>query len=206
VKGIRFWGTRGSHPAPLTADEVRRKIVTAISRASGQAFGGRHDIQAFADQLGFAIAGTYGGHTACVELVTNGGEYVLCDLGSGARPFAKAVLERQGASSPQTYHIFMSHLHRGHVMGLPFFKPAHLAGNRVCFYGGHSDLKAVLSRQLEVSALWARSPGPHADIEFVVLEADRPREIAGVTVTAKRQRHPGDSFGYRFESAGRAVV
>jgi phosphoribosyl 1,2-cyclic phosphodiesterase len=206
VKGIRFWGTRGSHPAPLTADDVRRKIITAISRAAGQSFGGRHDIQAFADSLGFAVAGTYGGHTACVELATGGDDHVLCDLGSGVRPFAKSVLERHGASAPQTYHVFMSHLHRGHVMGLPFFKPAFMPGNRVCFYGGHADLEAALRRQLEVSSFRADPPGARAELEFVRLKPDRPHQIAGMAVTLKRQRHPGDSFGYRFESAGRTVV
>jgi ribonuclease BN (tRNA processing enzyme) len=100
----------------------------------------------------------------------------------------------------------MSHLHRGHVMGLPFFKPAHLPGNRVRFYGGHSELEAALRRQLEMSAFRAELSGSHADIEFVLLEPDRNYEIAGLTVTAKRQRHRGDSFGYRFESEGRTVV
>ena len=34
----------------------------------------------------------------------------------------------------------------------------------------------------------------------------RAYDIAGMTVTAKRQCHPGDSYGYRFESNGRSVV
>jgi ribonuclease BN (tRNA processing enzyme) len=45
-----------------------------------------------------------------------------------------------------------------------------------------------------------------ARIEFIRLETDRPYDIAGYRVTAKLQAHGGDSYGYRFERAGRSVV
>jgi ribonuclease BN (tRNA processing enzyme) len=45
-----------------------------------------------------------------------------------------------------------------------------------------------------------------ADISFVQLAAGRTHEVAGMQVTVKRQRHPGDSYGYRFERNGRSVV
>ena len=38
------------------------------------------------------------------------------------------------------------------------------------------------------------------------LEPGRAHEIAGLAVTLKRQRHSGDSYGYRFERAGKTVV
>jgi len=206
MKGIRFWGTRGSLPVALTAEEVRRKIVAALAAAKGQTFAGQHDIQAFVDRLGFAVAGTFGGHTSCVELVTGSGEFVICDLGTGVRPFGQAVLDKHGTSTPQTYHVFVSHLHWDHIMGLPFFGPAYIPGNRVRFYGGHAELEAALRRQQEQPSFPVDFSIFRADIEFVHLEAGRRYDIAGMSVTAKRQRHPGDSYGFRFESGGRTVV
>ena len=44
------------------------------------------------------------------------------------------------------------------------------------------------------------------DIEFGVLAPGVRHEVAGMTVTLLRQRHAGDSYGYRFEHAGRTVV
>jgi phosphoribosyl 1,2-cyclic phosphodiesterase len=205
VKGIRFWGTRGSLPVALTAEEVRRKIVTALTKASGQTFAGQRDVQAYVDRLGFGVAGTFGGNTSCVELVTGSGEYVLCDLGTGVRPFGQAVQERHRAA-PQTYHVFLSHLHWDHIMGLPFFMPAYAPGNRVCFYGGHVELEAALRRQQEPPSFPVDFSALRADITFTRLEPGRRYDVAGMAVTAKRQRHPGDSYGYRFESAGRTVV
>lgn len=39
--------------------------------------------------LPFATSGTYGGNTSCVEIVTGGAEYALCDMGTGARERAE---------------------------------------------------------------------------------------------------------------------
>ena len=81
--------------------------------------------QAFVDhELDFAASHTFGGHTSCVQLDTGGPDYVLCDLGSGARPFAVDVVARHGPARPQVFHVFMSHLHWDHIQGFPFFDPA----------------------------------------------------------------------------------
>ena len=41
----------------------------------------------------------------------------------------------------------MSHLHWDHIMGLPFFMPAYIPGNRIVIYGSHAELEAALRRQ-----------------------------------------------------------
>jgi phosphoribosyl 1,2-cyclic phosphodiesterase len=206
VKRIRFWGTRGSLPVSLTAAEVRAKVVAAVRGASGRVFGSVRELGDYVDGLGLAVSGTYGGHTSCVEIETGGPEYVLCDLGSGLRPFGQAALARHGPATPQTYHIFVSHLHWDHIMGLPFFTPAYIPGNRVRFYGGHAELEAALRRQQDPPSFPVDFSYLRADIEFVRLEPGRRYDIAGMAVTTKLQRHAGDSYGYRFESGGRTVV
>jgi len=203
---IRFWGTRGSLPVSLTAAAVRRKLITALRGASGRTFASDRELEDYVDSLGLAVSGTYGGHSPCVELETGGPDYVLCDLGSGVRPFGQAVLARHGAGSPQTYHIFVSHVHWDHIMGLPFFTPAYIPGNRVRFYGGHPGLEAALRRQQDEPSFPVDFSYLRADIEFIQLEPGRRYDVAGMTVTAKLQRHAGHSYGYRFESNGRSVV
>ncbi len=206
MKRIRFWGTRGSLPVSLTAAGVRRKLVTALRGASGRVFNSDREIDEYLDGLGIAVAGTYGGHSPCVELETGGPEYVLCDLGSGLRPFGQAAIARHGPSSPQTYHIFVSHVHWDHIMGLPFFTPAYIPGNRVRFYGCHPWLEAALRRQQENPSFPVDFSYLRANIEFTVLKPGKTYDIAGMSVTAKLQRHAGDSYGYRFEANGKSVV
>ncbi len=205
MKRIRFWGTRGSLPVALNAAEVRRKVVAALRGASGRSFACEAELDAYVDSLGMAGAGTFGGNSSCVEIETGGPDHVLCDLGSGVRAFGQAVMAKHGAT-PQTYHIFMSHLHWDHIMGLPFFTPAYIPGNRIRIYGGHATLEAALRRQQEEPSFPVPFSIFRADIEFVHLEPGRRHDVAGMAVTLKLQRHAGDSYGYRFESRGRSVI
>ncbi len=206
MKRIRFWGTRGSLPIALTAAQVRRKLVAALRDASGRDLRSEVQVEHFVDALAFEVAGTYGGHTSCVEIETGGPDYVLCDLGSGVRAFGNAALARRAVTGPQTFHVFLSHVHWDHIMGLPFFAPAYVPGNRVCIYGGHAGLEAALRRQMDQPSFPVNFSALRATIEFVQLEPDQHHDIAAMSVTAKLQRHGGDSFGYRFESGGRTVV
>ena len=206
MKRIRFWGTRGSLPVALTASAVRKKIVAALRGASGRTFATDGDAERYVDGLAFADAATYGGHTSCVEIETGGPEYVLCDLGSGLRPFGHAALARHGAASPQTYHIFVSHVHWDHIMGLPFFAPAYIAGNRIFIYGSHAWLESALRRQQDAPSFPVDFSFLRADIQFVYLKPDRPHSAAGMSITTMLQRHAGDSYGYRFDANGKSVV
>ena len=206
MKRIRFWGTRGSLPVALTAPAVRAKIIAALRGAAGRAFASDADIARYVDALPFAVAGTFGGHTSCVEIETGTSEYVVCDLGSGLRPFGQAAIARHGPANPQTYHLFVSHVHWDHIMGLPFFGPAYIPGNRLVFYGAHRELESALRRQMDTPSFPVNFSVFNAAIEFVHLEAGETHDVAGMRVTVKQQHHAGDSYGYRFERDGRTVV
>jgi phosphoribosyl 1,2-cyclic phosphodiesterase len=203
---VRFWGTRGSLPVSLTAADVRAKLVTALRGASGRTFASERELEDYVDGLGLNVSGTYGGHSSCVELETGGPDYVLCDLGSGLRPFGQAAIARHGPAAPQTYHIFVSHVHWDHIMGLPFFTPAYIPGNRVVIYGGHAVLEEALRRQQARPSFPVDFAILRSTIEFVRLEPGQRYDIAGMGVTLKKQRHAGDSYGFRFEKDGRSIV
>ena len=206
MQRIRFWGTRGSLPVALTAAGVRRKLIAALRDASGRTFGSDEEIASYVDSLPSDVAGTFGGHTSCVEIENGTPEYVICDLGSGLRPFGQAAIARHGPNVPQTYHLFVSHVHWDHIMGLPFFGPAYIPGNRLVFYGAHRELEAALRRQMEPPSFPVDFSIFNATIEFVYLEPEKTHDVAGMQVTVKHQRHAGDSYGYRFERNGRVVV
>ncbi len=208
---VRFWGTRGSLPVALGAAETRRKVAQALLLAEGRRFRDLAEADAFAATLPFATAQTYGGNSSCVELELSAHgkeshEYILCDLGSGARAFGNAVLARHGAKTPNVFHIFMSHLHWDHIMGFPFFTPAYIPGNRLRIYGCHPQLEAAFRRQQDPPSFPVNFDYLGAQIEFVQLEPGHRYDIAGLRVTPKLQLHAGDSYGYRFERDGKVVV
>lgn len=191
---VRFWGTRGSLPAALSAAAVEDKLrrATAALAANGGDF----------DALPFHLRGTYGGNTSCVEIARDGAEHLLLDAGSGLRDFSRHIDPRR----PATYHVLLSHTHWDHIMGLPFFVPAYVPGNVVRFYGCHPDLPGRMAAQFVPTHFPVRFDQLGARLEFVRLKPGRATTIAGCEVTPFAQRHPGASYGYRLAADGKQVV
>ena len=92
-------------------------------------------------------------------------------------------------------------------MGLPFFVPGFIPGNRVRVYGSHPDIQAALQRQQQPPSFPVGLDTVfEGRIEFVHLEPGVPHDVAGVRVRTLLQRHSGDSYGYRFEAQGKTLV
>ena len=208
---IRFWGTRGSLPIALTAAQVEAKVAQALLLANGRHFADLDEARHFVTGLPFHVGRTYGGHSSCVEIEVappdaGSHEYILCDLGSGARPLGGSVLARHGATTPNTFHVFMSHLHWDHIMGFPLFAPAYIPGNLIRIYGCHAQLEQAIRAQHGAPSFPVDFAQLGARIEFVTLRPDTTVTIAGLEVLPKLQVHAGDSFGYRFRRGGKVFV
>ncbi|HVN30133.1 MAG TPA: MBL fold metallo-hydrolase [Candidatus Binataceae bacterium] len=204
---VRFWGTRGSIPAPLTHRAIKDKIREALLAARGRHLDSLEAIESFIDDdLSFAVSGTYGGNTSCVELVTGGEEYVLCDLGTGAREFGNRVLARHGPARHHRFNIFLSHVHWDHIMGFPFFGPSYIPGNVIRIFGCHPHLRDSFIRQQSHPCFPVDFRSLGATVEFIELEPGRDYDIDGLTVRAIQQNHPSDSYGFRFTQQDKSVV
>ena len=203
---VRFWGTRGSIPVSVTAPAIRAKILQALEGARGRHFASHAAMEAYVDSLGFDVRGTFGGHSSCVQIDTGGPEHFILDLGTGVRGLGQAMLERFGPGAPQTYHVFLSHLHWDHIMGLPFFTPVYLPGNRFIVHSGHPHAEQALRRQQDEPSFPVRFDQFSAKFEFHTAVPGEPFEAGGLRATALLQRHAGDSYGWRFEHAGKTLV
>jgi phosphoribosyl 1,2-cyclic phosphodiesterase len=206
---VRFWGTRGSIPVSLTSEHIRHKLIAALTGAAGQRLDTAGAIEHYVDSLPFAVRGTYGGHSSCLEIEGDNGQFgdthILFDLGSGARALGQALLARHG-KTPQTYHVFMSHLHWDHVMGFPFFAPAYIPGNRIIIHSGHAEVAAAFAQQQDHPGFPVGFEHLGAQIEFDIVEPGRRLAITDFFITMKKQRHGGDSYGWRLECDDRVVV
>ena len=203
---VRFWGTRGSIPVSLTANDIRAKLIAALTGAAGRHIDDQNQIEAYVDhELGFDICGTFGGHTSCVEVDIGSQEHFICDMGSGARPLGNAMIGKFGPSG-QTYHVFMSHLHWDHIMGFPFFAPAYIPGNHIVIHGCHPDMAEAFRRQHSAPGFPVEFSSLGAEIVFETHAPGQTFEIAGLSILTKEQIHGGNSYGYRFEHAGRTLI
>lgn len=204
---VRFWGTRGSLPAPLTAQRARGKIRDALRQSVGHDLSSDEKIDDFIDnQLEFAVSGTYGGNTSCVEIDGGEDEYIVCDLGSGAREYGNGIMSKAVREKKAVFNVFQSHPHWDHICGFPFFVPAYIPGNRIRIHGCHDTLEEAYRTQNSAPGFPVDFDMLGADIEFVKLDTDKQYDIAGLKVTAMEQYHSGDSYGYRFEKNGKTVV
>ena len=204
---IRFWGTRGSLPVSPHGEDIRWRIRSALRQASGQLFTDDSDIEQFIDeQLDLPTKHGYGGNTSCVEIESGSSEYVICDMGSGLREFGQKMMTQHGPGKPQVYNFIMSHVHWDHIMGFPFFPPAYIPGNTLRIYGCHDIIEQALRRQHSAPCFPVDFDLLGSNMEFIKLEPNEIYEIAGMSLKSFQQPHPGDSYGYRFEQDGKAVV
>jgi phosphoribosyl 1,2-cyclic phosphodiesterase len=203
---INFWGTRGSLPASMTAKQIREKLFRAIRESRSRDLATDDAIRAFIDrELPFAVRGSYGGNTSCVEI--GGGQgFVLCDAGTGLRDFGKAFLRSGKGGALAVFHLFLSHLHWDHIQGFPFFTPAYLPGQEIHLYGGHADIEKAFVNQQTAPSFPVPFHALGAEIRFHTLDPEQSYEIAGFAVRMFRQNHPGDSYGYSFIRKGKKIV
>lgn len=104
----------------------------------------------------FAMAGRdflrYGGNTCSVELVTDGGDRLLIDLGTGATELAKTLMADKFGKGQGKLPILLTHTHLDHIQGLPFFTPFFIKGNEIRILGANPisglSLESTLQQQL----------------------------------------------------------
>jgi len=105
----------------------------------------------------FAMSGReflrYGGNTTSVELLSNAGERLLVDLGTGATELAKHLMGGEFGKGQGALPILLSHTHLDHIQGLPFFTPFFIKGNEIRIMGADPisglSLEATLQNQLD---------------------------------------------------------
>jgi phosphoribosyl 1,2-cyclic phosphodiesterase len=148
----------------------------------------------------------YGGNTTCLYL-EDGATRVIIDGGSGIANLGRQLLAE---GLPLDLHLFVTHPHWDHVMGLPFFAPLYHGGNKVCVYGAESQSKSlhsILATQHLESTFPVRFQALAAEILARPLCAGQEVDINGMRVLTIQLNHPGMNLGYRFEgSAGGSFV
>ena len=129
----------------------------------------------------------------------------MIDGGSGLRRYGEALLVGPCGMGKGEVHIFMTHFHWDHVIGLPFFAPILIPGNKIHFYAVQDDLED------RVRTMFYK---PHFPISFEQLAAQvifnqlEPRKhfvIGDMSITPYQLDHPDPCWGYRIESGGKVI-
>jgi len=175
---VRFWGVRGSIPAPLTPEQVRSRIASVIARARPSDLESARARDLFLAGLPASLFGTVGGNTTCLEVRTD---------------------------PVRDFLLLLTHFHWDHLQGIPFFRPGWVKGNRITFASPMPSLERVLRDQMKPPYFPVTMDAMGAELAFRRLEGDAVR-LGSAVIQWKRMNHPGGSYAYRIAENGKVVI
>jgi phosphoribosyl 1,2-cyclic phosphodiesterase len=201
---VRFWGVRGSLPAPSLSFQIKNKISAIVAQITPGDIESPESRERFLAGLPPWLFGVVGGNTPCVSVgLDNPRELLVFDCGSGIRELGIAMEKEK--SKPTHYHVFLSHFHWDHLQGLPFFNPAYDPSITVDFYSPRPDFESILSGQMAAPYFPIRMENMSARKYFHRLAADGTPE-GTLGVRCKKMNHPGDSYSYMVTENGRRFI
>ena len=202
---IKYWGVRGSIPAPCSSEMIAAKIEAALLGAQGVDLENREEVKSYVASLPGEIRGTSGGNTPCIE-VAAGDHHLIFDAGSGLRECGLELMQGRYGRGEGRAHLFMSHTHWDHIQGFPFFVPAYIPGNKFTIYSPKKDIEERFTiQQIDQDMFPMRLKDMGADLEFVSI-APEGVDLGGVYVDCIKLHHPGGSWAYRVKAEGKTLV
>jgi len=140
----------------------------------------------------------YGGNTSCVEVRLSDGSTLALDAGTGLRELGKTLV-REGRASP--VHLFLSHTHWDHVMGLPFFAPLYDKNNHLLVYPLANEAQERFQRNIFDDIHFPVSVNDiPSKVEFARPEGD-VWQVGSAKVRRIQLNHPGGAQGFRVDDA-----
>jgi phosphoribosyl 1,2-cyclic phosphodiesterase len=201
---LKFWGVRGSIPAPLSAESIQRRISAVVARLRPADLESTESREAFLAGLPPHLFGTVGGNTTCLSIRTAAGSLFIIDAGSGIRELGASLARSQ--ERIRDYHILFTHFHYDHLQGLPFFAPAgYAAGNRLFFYSPRQGLRGILEGQMRPPYFPVGMEAMRAEKHYVRLR-EPPLRLGGAEIAWREMKHPGGCVAYRISEGGRSLI
>jgi phosphoribosyl 1,2-cyclic phosphodiesterase len=197
---IRFWGTRGSLPHATSHDEMLNHLRKLIATARGMGIDTLRTFESRLNEGKILNPISYGGNTSCTEF-SIGDQFFLVDMGSGLREAGTYYLPK----GIKTFHIFLTHMHWDHIMGLPFFIPVHTRGCRTIIHHVHRNAPEYVKINFNGVNFPLSFDQLLGSVEFEQLKLYQTKSFGDMKVTPFVLDHPGGCFGYRFDANGKSA-
>ena len=143
----------------------------------------------------------YGNNTPCVELQVDNKEIAfIFDLGSGS---SNIVL----SDNVKSVHIFFTHFHYDHIIGLPFTKFLQRKDLDIHFYGHNKHFEQIIRNYLKPPFFpidLDRITGYNEKVYFHSLYGQSNICIDNKNITWMKLNHPGVSYAYKVEDNGKS--
>ncbi len=198
---LKLWGTRGSLPRAIGNNEFI-EIVDRLARKAEKT--GLSSISEFRNAMrdgDLATPVTLGGNTMCTEII-HGNHRFFVDMGTGITDAGHEAM----TSGRTEFHIFQTHMHWDHIMGMPFFMPLYIPGNKIIIYHVHGNAPEYIRIQFNGINFPVKWDALSATIEFRKVKLYDKLKFNDISVSPFALDHPGGSFGWRFDAGGRSAA
>ena len=198
---LKMWGTRGSLPRAIN-NQYFINLVDHYAKTAEKA--GLSSISDFRNALRDGDLGdplVFGGNTTCNEIIYKNHRFFV-DMGTGFCGSCEEVM----AQGRTEFTIFQTHLHWDHIMGLPFFVPVYIPGNKLTIYHVHPHAPEYIKCQFNGINFPVKWDELGAEIEFRHIKIYQKVKFDSITISPFALDHPGGSFGYRFDADGYSLA
>jgi phosphoribosyl 1,2-cyclic phosphodiesterase len=161
------------------------------------------DVASFLEGRTRSQVSGYGGNTSCVE-ISSAGQRLIIDGGTGIRVLGDELMQGPCGLGQGEVHLLFTHFHWDHLMGLPFFAPFFVQGNKVHVYSVEPELHAVFQTLFRKPYFPVELSQLKAQIIYHQLSPRQPRQWGDLSVTPYRLDHPDPCWGFKVEQGGRA--
>jgi len=217
---VRFWGVRGSLASPQLPSLIKSKISAVVERITPDDLKSPESRERFLAGLPPWLFGTVGGNTPCVSVQLDSDAHsaqaklppaakqptppnplLIFDAGTGIRELAASMMKLK---QHPVYHLFLSHFHWDHIVGLPFFNPAYNPSVQLNFYSPFANLEQALHGQMTQPYFPIPMDAMACRKEFKFLSA--PIHINGAEISFRKMNHPGGSYSYKVNDGKRVFI
>jgi phosphoribosyl 1,2-cyclic phosphodiesterase len=201
---LKIWGSRGSIPSPLTPLQLEQKTDENLKLFCDSSFYASKDIPGFLADRKIAQGNSFGGNTTCVEVIGNNS--LIIDGGSGLRLKGNQLMAGDCGKGKGVVHIYMTHFHWDHLMGIPFFVPIFIPGNEIHFYSVDANLESAIKLVFTKPYFPVPFSALASKIFFHQIPPRVPTVIAGFEVTPYKLDHPDPCWGARITFDGKSYA
>ena len=198
----KLWGVRGSLPTPHMPETIEARVKSAIQGFLRGGNKSEDQIDAFVRTLPAAQFGGYGGNTACIEVSSNHHTAII-DAGSGIRKLGQQLMSGPLGMGRGEAHIFFTHFHWDHLIGLPFFVPIFIPGNTIHFYAVQPEMEECVKGMFQKPYFPVPFERLGAKLVFHQLEARKPHMLGDLQFTPYKLDHPDPCWGYKVVGGGK---
>lgn len=201
---IKIWGSRGSLPSPMTPKEIKNRSLSLIeSYIEAKKTSPQLEAKDFINSLTPGLHFGYGGDTTCVEVTNKDGSNLFIDAGSGLRRAGNNLMSGPCGKGKGVVHIYFTHFHWDHLMGLPFFVPIFIPGNEVHIYSVDENIEENIKMLFKKPQFPVEYKDLLSTIKYHVIKPRVRTDINGISVCPYQLDHPDPCWGLKVFSDGK---